>query len=100
MPSTGELTKQAEIRHERGSAGIWGHAKPVRDRGLKSRAFGAKTGGASSFFGRIGESGSSLGLQQSARTRPSRYGRTGRNVIRGLRYVHTDVASLRFVGKC
>ena len=82
MPATDELTKQAEIRHKRGLAGVWGHAKPVRDSRLKSRAFGAKTGGTSSFFGRIGELRSGLGLQKSARTRPTRYGKTSRNAAR------------------
>ena len=48
-----------------------GHAKPVRDSRLKSRAFAAMTGGAAHSFERTEESRPGLGLQRSARPRPA-----------------------------
>ena len=57
-----------------------GHAKPVRDSRLKSRACGSKTGGASRSFGRIGESRLGLWLPRSTCSRPTGHDRTGRNV--------------------
>ena len=59
-----------------------GHAKPVGDSRLRSRAFAVMTGGAARSFARTGESRPALGLQRSARTRPARCGRTSRNVNR------------------
>ena len=69
-----------------------GHAKPVRDSRLTSPAFAAKTGGAPRSFQRNGESRPGLGLRRSARPRPARYDRTGRNVA------HGDTAPLRRAG--
>ena len=64
-------------------AGGRGHAKPVGDSRLKSRAFAAMTGGATRSFERTGESRPGLGLQRPAWPRPTRYGGTGRNAVEG-----------------
>ena len=70
------------MQDKRGLAGERGHAKPVGDRGLNSRAFAAMTGAAVRFCERKGESRLGLGLLRSARTRLKRHGRMGRNVAR------------------
>lgn len=87
MRSPGPLRDRRRNRRygvKRGLAGTWGQAKPERDSRLKSRGCGAKTGGASCFFGRIRESRPCLGLRRSVRMPPTRYGRTGRNVTRDM----------------
>ena len=68
-----------QIEDEPGLAGGRRHTKPVRDNGLKSRAFGTKTGGTSRFLGRIGEAGPGLELQRLAWSRPTGYDITARN---------------------
>lgn len=68
------------MRYEPALAGVRGHAEPARDSKLKSRAFDTMTGGAVHSFLLLGESRPGLGLRRPARTRPTLYGRTGRNV--------------------
>lgn len=60
--------------------GSWGHAKPVGDSRLKSRAFDAKTDGATRSFRPTGETKHGLGLLRSAGLEPAGYGKTGRNM--------------------
>ena len=80
MPTSNRAMRHdPQIQHERGLAGVPGHARPARDSGLKSRAFGTKAGCASRFFRQIGESRLGLGLQQIVPTQKTRYGKTGRN---------------------
>ena len=70
-----------EILDEPGLAGDRRHAKPAGDSRLKSRAFAAMTDAAARSFERTEGSRPGLGLVQSAWSRPTRYGRTGRNVF-------------------
>ena len=55
---------------------------------LNARASAAKTGGGARYFQRTAESRHGLGLQRSARSRPARSERTGRNAIEGPKTVN------------
>ena len=75
-----------------------GHAKPVRDSRLKSRVYAAMTGGGAGSFEGTGESRPGLGLRRMARTRPSAYGRTSRNVYDAERPRRplADIGAIKF----
>ena len=64
---------------------VEGHRRTDEPPSLHARASAAMTGGGTRSFERTGEPRPGLGLRRSARPRPPRYDRTGRNMTLGAK---------------